>query len=107
MSEVQVTAESVMDSLTGHDEMAIAEYFGRTVAELVSKDPLMLSRAMVFVTKRREAETSDVEARDFAMSLAFKNVLAYFLDPDEESEVEGKDEPEPEVQPEPSLSSVS
>lgn len=98
-----LTAEEVFDSLTGFDEIAITQHFGRTVSELAEKDQSMFGRALVFVVKRREGATDD-EARNAALGLAMKDYVAFF--PDASVEESGKDE-QPEVQPENSLSFVS
>lgn len=103
---VEQTAEEMMESLTGHDEMAIAQHFGRNVGDLMSKDSLMLARAMVFVAKRR-TDLNDDDARNAALDMSFKEVMAFFADPAEESEESGKDEPEPEQRPVISLTSAS
>lgn len=105
MGQIEMTAEEVMDSLTGHDEMAIAQHFSRTASDLAEKDPVMLGRALVFVAQRRLEGVNDDDARNFAMDLPLKQVLAYF--PDEGSDESGKGELELEQQPEDSLSSVS
>jgi hypothetical protein len=45
----ELTAEEVFDSLTGFDEIAIAQHFGRTVSDLAQSDASMFGRALVFV----------------------------------------------------------
>jgi hypothetical protein len=102
MSETNLTAEEVLDSLSGFDEMAIKQHFGATLAEL-TKDETMLGRALVFVVKRRDGASDDT-ARNDALNLSLKGVLGYFA---EESEESGKDEQPLEPTPEKSLSSVS
>lgn len=103
MSDVQLTAEEVFDSLTGFDEIAIAQHFGRTVSELAAHDQSMFGRALVFVLKRRDGANDD-DARNQALSLSMKEFTAFFADTSEEES--GKDE-QPEPQPESSPSSVS
>jgi hypothetical protein len=102
MSEIQQTAEEVFDSLTGFDEIAIAQQFGRTVSELAAKDQSMFGRALVFVVRRRDG-LSDVEARDAALGLTMKGFTGFFAETS--AEESGKDEP-PVPQPEPSLTSA-
>jgi hypothetical protein len=97
------SAEEVFDSLTGFDEIAISQHFGRTVSELGEKDQSMFGRALVFVLKRRDG-ASDDEARNAALGLTMKEFTAFFAEPSEDEA--GKDEA-PEEQPESSLSSVS
>lgn len=96
-----LTVDEVFDSLTGFDEMAIAQHFGRTVTEL-GDDPSMFGRALVFVVQRRDGATDDA-ARNASLEMRMKDVTEFFA---VASEVEaGKDEPLAE-QPESSLSSV-
>ena len=104
MSQIQHTAEEAFDSLTGFDEIAIVQQFGRTVTELADQDPTMFGRALVFVVKRRDG-ISDGEAKDAALGMTLKDLNENFFAKvsDEES---GKDE-EPAPQPGTSLSSVS
>lgn len=106
MPEVQQTLEEVMESLTGHDDNAVAQHFGLPPIDLGEKNSMMAMRAMVFVTKRRDGMSDDA-ARNFSMDLPLKAVLAYFLDPSEESEESGKDESASEQQPAPSPTSAS
>jgi hypothetical protein len=54
MTECSMTAEEVFDSLTGFDEIAIAQQFRHTVADLAQNDVSMFARALVFVAKRRD-----------------------------------------------------
>lgn len=103
MSVIDQTAEQVFDTVTGFDEIAIAQHFGRTVQELAEKDASMFGRALVFVVKRRDG-ASDDEARNAALGMTFGEFQAFFAEP---TEVEaGKDEP-PGESPAASLSSVS
>lgn len=85
MSEVPQTAEEAFDSLTGFDEIAIAQRFGRTVSELATRDESMFGRALVFVFKRRGGATDD-EAYNAALSLSMKEFMTFFAaESDEES----------------------
>lgn len=102
MAETDKTAEEVLDSLTGFDEMAIKQHFGAPISDL-SNDQSMLARALVFVLKRRDGSTDD-DARNLVLGMSLKDVLGYFS---EESAESGKDEPQSETKPEISLSSVS
>lgn len=96
MSQTEHTAEDVLDSLSGFDEIAIATAFGHTVAVLVQDHQSTFARALVFILKRRDG-LSDVEAYQASMEMPLKAVLAYFAEDSEES---GKDEPVSEPQPE-------
>jgi hypothetical protein len=100
---IDQTQEQVTDSITGHDELAIAEHFGQTVADLAENAGTMFVRCLVFVVKRHEGAT-DVEAKKAALDLTLGALQAYFAE--ESVEEVGKDEL-PEPSPEASLSSVS
>lgn len=104
MSEIKQTAEEVFDSVTGFDEIAIAQQFGRTVGELAEKDQSMFGRALVFVVKRRDG-ASDGDAYQAALGMSVKELTSSFFAEASEEEA-GKGEPLAE-QPEASLSSVS
>ena len=103
----KLKGSDVFDSLTGFDEIAIAQRFGRTVTDLAQHDSTMFTRALIFVARRREGDTDDA-AWDAALGLPLKDAGAFFaVDADEaDAEDSGKDEP-PVPQPETSLSSVS
>jgi hypothetical protein len=103
VSQSDQTAEQVFDSVTGFDEIAISQHFGRTVMEMAEKDPSMFVRALIFVAKRREGATDD-EARNAALEMPFKEYSDYFA-PESVEEV-GKDE-QPAPSPVNSLTSVS
>lgn len=103
MSQIDQTAEQVFDSVTGFDEIAIAQKFGLTVMELAEKDGSMFVRSMIFIAKRRDGATDD-EAWQAAMGMSTKDYTTFFAEPTEEEA--GKDEATG-VSPEPSLSSVS
>lgn len=107
MSEsAKQTTDEILDSLTGHEEMWIAEQFGRSVGELIPQ-PGMYRRALIFVVKRREGVNED-DARNAAMDMRLKDVLEFFPEVGSEAEQEsGKDVELDEPKPEPSLSSVS
>lgn len=101
MSQVEQSAEEVFDSITGHDEMAIAQHFGKTVAQLLG-DPHMLGRALVFVSRRRLDGVNDDDARNFALDLPHKQLNeTYFAEPvDAEADDEaGKGEPDDVLPP--------
>lgn len=104
MSTIEQTAEQVFDSVTGFDEIAIAQRFGRTIADLAQGDASMFMRSLVFVVKRREG-ANDEDAWKDAMGMSTKDTLTGFFAEDSEEEA-GKDE-EPETQPGTSLTSVS
>lgn len=106
MSENQQTdqtGEEVFDSLTGFDEIAIAQSFGHTISDLAGNDPSMFSRALIFVIKRRDGAT-DHDAREASLALTMKENNEFFAAPS--AEEAGKDEPA-EQPPESSPSSAS
>lgn len=94
MSEKQ-SAEEVMESLTGFDEMAISQHFGRVVSDLVN-DQSTLARALIFVLNRREGLNDD-DARNAALMLPLKEVISFFATDEgaESDEESGKGEPSP------------
>ena len=102
MAETDKTAEEVLDSLTGFDEMAIKQHFGAPISDLAT-DQSMLARALVFVLRRRDGNSDD-DARNQVLAMSLKEILGFFS---EESAESGKDEPSPEMKPGTSLSSVS
>lgn len=104
MSRIDLTAEGVFDSLTGFDEIAIAQQFGRTVVDLAESDKTMFGRALAFIVKRRDG-ASDTDAKDAAFQMTLKDLNENFFAEATEDE-SGKDEP-PEEQPTTSLTSVS
>lgn len=99
----ELTIEEVSDSLTGFDEIAIAQHFGRTVTDLAQHDPSMFGRALVFVVERRDGKSDD-DARNAALGMTLKEYAAFF--PDVSEGESGKDEPS-EERPANSLTSVS
>jgi hypothetical protein len=103
LSTIDQTQEQVLDSVTGFDELAIAECFGHTLADLADNNPTMFSRALVLVVARHDGGT-DVEAKAAAMGMTLGGLQTYFAE--ESVEEVGKDE-QPEPSPEASLSSVS
>lgn len=107
MSETNLTAEEVLESLTGHDEMAITQHFGRTVSQFAEgNDQSGVARALVFVLKRREDGVSDDDARNAALDMTLKQVMGYFAEESEVDSEAGKGEEQPEPSPAISLSSV-
>lgn len=107
MSDTTLTAEEVLESLTGHDEMAIAQHFGRTVSQFAEgNDQSGVARALIFVLKRREEGVSDDAARNAALDMTLKQVLGYFADDAEVDSEAGKGEPPSEQPPASAPSSV-
>lgn len=82
----QITANEMLESLTGFDEVAIATHFGAEALELAEKKPTMLARALAFVHMTRpEGGGMDAKtARKQAMGLTIKQANGYFAESDEE-----------------------
>ena len=99
MSEVEITAEEMFESLNGFDELAVAKWFDASPLELGGTT---LGRSLVFIAKRREGMT-DVDAHAAAMNLTIRDLNGFFADEDGES---GKDEPQSEPLPDDSQSSA-
>jgi hypothetical protein len=95
VSNHDLTAEDMFQSLTGFDEIAIAQQFGEDLAQL-RKRPFMFMRTLVFTDLRRHG-TRDPEARQSALELTMGELEHYFAEDDpaelpEDGEL-GKDEP--------------
>lgn len=74
---VDMTADEMFDSLTGFEEIAIAQMFKRTVSTLASEDPLQLSRALVFAHLKRGG-LRDVDAYRQAQEMGTAAVRDHF-----------------------------
>lgn len=70
-------ADELFDSITGHEEMGIAQHFGRTIADLAENDSSMFARSLVFVMLRRAGANED-DARTEAMNMGLRAVQAKF-----------------------------
>lgn len=104
MAQTDQTAEQVFDSVTGFDELAIAQHFGHTLSDLAVSDASMFGRALIFVVKRREGGTDD-DARTAALGMTVKETTTEFF-AEKSADEAGKGEAL-EPRPESSLSSVS
>lgn len=96
--EERQTMQEVLDSITGFDEIAITQAFGRYFAVLC-EDATMLGRAAIFIDQRRGGKT-DAEAKDIAMSMRMGEVNDYFpddeeIDPDAPETPAGEDDSQP------------
>lgn len=108
MSE-KLNGTEIFESLTGFEEIAIAQRFGRTVLDLAGNDQTMFGRSLVFASKRRDG-ANDEDAWQAAMSMPLKEINGLVVDVEDDEDAAGKGEapaPELERQPETSLSSVS
>lgn len=83
-----MSVSEVLDSVTGHDEIAVDNAFQIDLYTGNKAKPMKLPRALVFVLKRREG-LDDHAAKEFALGLTVKDLDAYFekdadeLDPEE------------------------
>lgn len=93
------------EGLTGYDELAIADVFGKPFSDLSDTSIAMSMRALLFVQKKRDgADTKTAKAH--AMSLTIKQVMDSFADiadsdadeavAGEPLSAAGKGEPQPE-----------
>lgn len=75
----QITAEEMLESLTGFDEIAIKQQFGAEVADLANNQPTMFLRSLVAVHVKRQDGLPDAAAKQRAMELTLKQAQEYFL----------------------------
>lgn len=78
MSDDKPNLSETLDSVTGYDEIAINQAFGRYFG-LIVEDPTMLARAAIFVLQRRDG-MKDAEAKKFVMDLPMSRVNVWFSD---------------------------
>jgi hypothetical protein len=102
MSNHSLTGEDMFQSLTGFDEIAIAQQFGIDLSEL-RKRPFMFMRALAFTDLRRKGQR-DTDAKQAAMELTMGELTHYFAEDDEADLGDdggelGKDEPSPSGPP--------
>lgn len=93
MAKTTATADEIIDSLTGHDELAIYAAFGKDITELASAHRTLLLRAAVTIHDSRESGDSIRVAYKRAMDMRMGAVVAYFADADADTV---EDEPESE-----------
>lgn len=82
-SEDKITAEEMMESLTGFDEVAIAKHWAAEVLDLAEHKPTTFTRSLVFVLMRRGG-MSDHEAKEAVMNMTLKEVQGHFTEEEEE-----------------------
>lgn len=78
-----ITANEMVESLTGFEEIAIANQFGAEITELFEKRPMGAVRALVFVDMTRSGLTTP-DAKRAALELTIKQVTGYFLAEEDE-----------------------
>lgn len=74
-----VTPNEMFESLTGFDEIAIAQHFGEEWQDLAQKKPIQFLRALAFVHITRDGK-SPQDAKKEALGLSVKQAQAYFED---------------------------
>jgi hypothetical protein len=79
----QITANEMLESLTGYDEQAIAKHFGAEALELAEKKPTMLARALAFVHMTREGKDA-ATAKKEAMGLTIRQANDFFQESEDE-----------------------
>ena len=79
----QMTGEEMFESLTGFEEIAIANSFNAEIGILAENKPTMFLRAMVFTHMVREGQ-SVKDAKQAAMAMTLKEANAFFLESEEE-----------------------
>jgi hypothetical protein len=96
----KMSADEVLGTLTGYDEIAIAKKFGAEVLDLMETRPLTGLRALVYIQKRRELTTPhtkqaavDTAAYEAVMGMTVTEVQALIDDEDPESG-EGNSQPD-------------
>lgn len=106
-----ITADEMMESLTGFDEIFIRKHFERPIDVLGGADRLQFLRALIFTHYRREGE-KEVSAYKAAQGLTLVEIKGYFAEddelvPDDPVTDAGKDDETPESPPASSPSGVS
>lgn len=96
MAQTTLTVTELVETMTGREELAVSQYFGRTLSDLSENDASMFGRALIFVAKLRDG-LDTVAAGDFALDLMFKDTNTFFAEASEADEGKGE-------QPEPTLS---
>lgn len=95
MPQTEQTAEEMLMSLTGFDELGIQQTSGKTVTALARTDETALSRALVAVHIMREANGQGPKAHkaayDKAQAMTFGEVTKYFAEPVEEFDASNPD----------------
>lgn len=104
MTDAKMTADEVVDSLTGFDEIAIRNAFGMDILKSGEDQPATMLRSLAFVLNRREGMT-DSDAKNAALSMTLGEVNALFEEdedeavPDDPSTPLGKDDSPSESRP--------
>ena len=79
--QTELTVPELIQSMTGYDEDAIVERFGKQLEDL---DDAPFTRALIFVAERRREGVKDAAAFATAKSMRRREAKAYFTPtPDE------------------------
>lgn len=81
----KLTADDVLDSLTGHDEIQIEQHTGKSVNEIAQRPTLFL-RALIAVVESRLPDKTYRAAYADAMNMRMDAVADYFAEPVEEAD---------------------
>lgn len=98
---IDMTADEMIESLTGFDEIAIAKHFGAEWTELTNTKPSTFNRSLVFVHLTREGRSA-AAAKDEVMNMNLRAVKDYFAPdvdevvPDSPDSESGKEGSQPE-----------
>lgn len=84
-----LSSTEVTNSLTGFDELAIAQRFGASVEELAETSNMRFLRSLLFIVEKRREGVSDADAFKAAMSLPFGELTARFRPEDPADDLPG------------------
>lgn len=79
MEAQTITADEMIESLTGFEEIAIEKAFGAHLFALAEQNQTMMLRSLVFVDIKRGG-ANDKDAKAEAMGLTLKQVQGRFAD---------------------------
>lgn len=91
----KLSISDTVATLTGFEEQAIEDRFGRTIADLLSQDAVKACRALLFVLARRAGD-KDGDAYKAVMEFRLKDVDSRFQSEDEDQDDFDPDHPESE-----------
>lgn len=87
------TADDILESITGFEEVAVEKAFGADPIELAQGNKFMkFTRALVFVVKKREG-LNDVQARQAAMEMPLSVLQDFFAEATDDVEEEAPKAP--------------
>lgn len=97
MAQTTATVDEIIESLTGHDELAIHAAFGKDITELAQTHRTLFIRAAIAIDHSRSTGQHLRVGHKFAMDLPMGQATKYFAEdtdavaeePDSES---GKDD---------------